>query len=114
MVPDVIRSPFFPCPSSLRVADHVFLWHKGNSPFGQTSGPRDEGTLPTFSSPLPETFSHHQELKRSRRSRVWWVLPEGRPCCGEPDKGDLQVLPRGAGVRQGGLYPSTRYTKATV
>jgi ABC-type cobalamin/Fe3+-siderophores transport system ATPase subunit len=31
-----------------------------------------------FSSPLPETFSHHQELKRSRRSRVWWVLPDQR------------------------------------
>ena len=39
---------------------------------------------------------------------------EGRPCCVEPDKGDLQVPPRGAGVRSAGLRPSTRDIKAAI
>src|SRR3954464_3784028 len=39
---------------------------------------------------------------------------EGRPWCVQCTKGDLQVPPRGAGVRQGGLRPSTRDSNATI
>jgi hypothetical protein len=45
--------------------------------------------------------------------RSSWYTPEGRPCCVEPGKGDLQAAPRDTGAQQSGLRPSTRDISTT-